>query len=100
MWYNGTPMDIRFLKYFLAVARSGNLTRAAENLHVSQPALSMRLAELERELEHPLFVREPRGMVLTEKGALLMRRAEDLVGLAERIEREVRADVRAQVHSA
>ena len=56
------------------------------------PALSMRLAELERELGHPLFVRGPRGMTLTEKGALLMRRAEDLVELAERIESEIRAD--------
>lgn len=85
-------MDIWSLKYFLAVARAGNLTRAAETLHISQPALSMRLAELERELGHPLFVRGPRGMALTEKGAFLMRRAEDLVGLAERIESEVRAD--------
>ncbi len=85
-------MDIWPLKYFLAVARAGNLTRASETLHISQPALSMRLAELERELGHPLFVRGPRGMALTEKGALLMRRAEDLVGLAERIESEVRAD--------
>ena len=85
-------MDIWPLKYFLAVARAGNLTRAAETLHISQPALSMRLAELERELGHSLFLRGPRGMALTEKGALLMRRAEDLVGLAERIECEVRAD--------
>ena len=85
-------MDIWSLKYFLAVAHAGNLTRAAETLHVSQPALSMRLAELERELGHPLFVRGPRGMTLTEKGALLMRRAEDLVGLADRIESEIRAD--------
>ena len=87
-----SAMDIWSLKYFLAVARAGNLTRAAETLFISQPALSMRLAELERELGHKLFVRGPRGMSLTEKGALLMRRAEDLVGLAERIESEVRAD--------
>ena len=85
-------MDIWPLKYFLAVARAGNLTRAAETLHLSQPALSMRLAELERELGHPLFARGARGMTLTEKGALLMRRAEDLVELAERIESEIRAD--------
>ncbi|MBP5544925.1 MAG: LysR family transcriptional regulator [Kiritimatiellae bacterium] len=85
-------MDIWPLKYFLAVARAGNLTRAAESLYISQPALSMRLAELERELGHPLFVRGPRGMSLTERGALLMRRAEDLVDFAERIEEEVRAD--------
>ena len=85
-------MDICPLKYFLAVARAGNLTRASETLHISQPALSMRLAELERELGHPLFVRGARGMTLTEKGALLMRRAEDLVELAERIESEIRAD--------
>ena len=73
-------MDIWPLKYFLAVARAGNLTRAAETLHISQPALSMRLIELERELGHPLFLRGPRGMALTEQGALLMRRAEDLCG--------------------
>ena len=85
-------MDIWPLKYFLAVARAGNLTRASETLHISQPALSRRLAELERELGHPLFVRGARGMTLTEKGALLMRRAEDLVELAERIESEIRAD--------
>ncbi len=85
-------MDIWSLKYFLAVARAGNLTRAAETLSISQPALSMRLAELERELGHKLFVRGPRGMALTERGALLMRRAEDLVRLADRIESEVRAD--------
>ena len=85
-------MDIWPLKYFLAVARAGNLTRASETLHISQPALSMRLADLERELGHPLFVRGARGMTLTEKGALLMRRAEDLVELAERIESEIRAD--------
>lgn len=85
-------MDIWPLKYFLAAARAGNLTRAAQTLHLSQPALSMRLAELERELGHPLFVRGARGMTLTEKGALLMRRAEDLVELAERIESEIRAD--------
>ena len=61
-------MDMRILKYFLAVADEGNITRAATRLHVSQPALSTQLAALEDELGHKLFARGARGVVLTEKG--------------------------------
>ncbi len=84
-------MDIRILKYFLAVAEEANITRAAERLHLSQPALSMQLAALENELGHRLIARAPRGVALTEKGRVLKRRAEDLVDLAERVEAEIKA---------
>ena len=84
-------MDLRILRYFLAVADEGNITRAAERLHVSQPALSTQLAALEDELGQKLFERGARGIALTEKGSALKRRADDLVELAERIEAEIKS---------
>ena len=84
-------MDLRILRYFLAVADEGNITRAAERLHVSQPALSTQLAALENELGHRLFERSARGIALTEKGLALKQRAVDLVDLAERVESEIKA---------
>ena len=84
-------MDLRILKYFLAVAEEGSITRAAERLHVSQPALSTQLAALEDELGHKLFERNARGIELTEKGIALRQRADDLVDLAERIEAEIKS---------
>ena len=50
-------MDIRLLRYFLAVAREENITRAAENLHIAQPSLSKQLMELENEVGKQLLVR-------------------------------------------
>ena len=84
-------MDLRILRYFLAVADEGNITRAAERLHVSQPALSTQLAALEDELGHKLLERSARGITLTEKGLALRQRADDLVDLAERVEAEIKA---------
>ena len=84
-------MDLRILRYFLAVAEEGNITRASERLHVSQPALSTQLAALEDELGQKLFERGARGLELTEKGIALRRRADDLVDLAERIEAEIKS---------
>ena len=84
-------MDIRILRYFLAVAEEGNITKAAARLHVSQPALSTQLAALEEELGHKLLERSARGITLTEKGITLRQRADDLVDLAERVEAEIKS---------
>ena len=84
-------MDIRILRYFLAVAEEGNITKAAARLHVSQPALSMQLTALEEELGHKLLERSARGIALTDKGLALKQRAGDLVDLAERVESEIKA---------
>ena len=81
-------MEIRNLRYFLAVAREENMTRAAEFLHVSQPTLSKALKALEEELGKKLFVRHSFSIALTEEGALLRDRAEDLVSMADKIEKE------------
>ena len=81
-------MEIRTLRYFLAVAREENMTRAAEILHVTQPTLSKALRSLEDELGKKLFTRHSFSIRLTEEGVLLRNRAEDLVSMADKIEQE------------
>lgn len=81
-------MEIRNLRYFLAVAREENMTRAAELLHVSQPTLSKTLRALEDELGKKLFTRKSFSIKLTDEGMLLRDRAEDLVAMADKIEQE------------
>ena len=81
-------MEIRTLRYFLAVAREENMTRAAELLHVTQPTLSKALKALEDELGKKLFTRHSFSIALTDEGVLLRDRAEDLVTMADKIERE------------
>ncbi len=81
-------MEIRTLRYFLAVAREENMTRAAERLHVTQPTLSKALKSLEEELDKKLFTRHSFSIRLTDEGVLLRDRAEDLVGMADKIEKE------------
>ncbi|MBR0390959.1 MAG: LysR family transcriptional regulator [Oscillospiraceae bacterium] len=81
-------MEIRTLRYFLAVAREENMTKAAEILHVTQPTLSKALRSLEDELGKKLFVRHSFSIRLTDEGVLLRNRAEDLISMADKIEQE------------
>lgn len=81
-------MELRTMRYFLAVAREENMTRAAELLHVTQPTLSKQLKSLEDELGKKLFVRHSFSIQLTEEGILLRKRAEDLVKMADKITEE------------
>lgn len=85
-------MDIRELRYFLAVAREENITRAAESLHIAQPSLSKQLMELEKELGKQLLIRGKRKITLTEEGVLLRKRAEEIVELVEKTEQQIRYD--------
>lgn len=82
-------METRVLKYFLAVAREENITKAAEQLHITQPTLSRQLAQLEEELGVHLFERGTRRTTLTSEGLLLRRRAEEIVELMDKTEREL-----------
>ena len=81
-------MEIRSLRYFLAVAREENMSLAAKLLHVTQPTLSKSLKSLEDELGKKLFTRHSFSIALTEEGVLLRNRAEDLVSMADKIEQE------------
>lgn len=81
-------MEIRTLRYFLAVAREENMTKAADILHVTQPTLSKTLKALEDELGKKLFTRHSFSIALTAEGILLRDRAEDLIMMADKIEKE------------
>lgn len=86
-------MDIRVLKYFLEIAREENITRAAKNLHIAQPSLSKQIMELEAEIGKQLLIRGRRKIVLTEEGILLRKRAEEIVALMEKTEKELTSDI-------
>ena len=82
-------MEIRVLRYFLAVVREGGINRAAEVLHITQPTLSRQLSQLEEEVGVKLFHRGAKKITLTNEGILLRRRAEEILSLVDRTEREL-----------
>ncbi len=79
-------MDLRHLRYFVAVAEEQHITRAAERLGMQQPPLSQQIRALERELDIQLFRRKPRGVELTDAGAALL---EESRALFDRLQRAV-----------
>ncbi len=81
-------MEIRVLRYFLAVAREESISGAAEYLHLTQPTLSRQLMDLEAELGKKLFLRGNRKITLTEDGLLLRKRAGEILDLIEKTEAE------------
>lgn len=83
-------MELRLLKYFLIVAREENITKAAEVLHITQPTLSRQLAQMEEELGVQLLVRGKRKITLTEEGMLLRRRADEMIQLLNKTEKELK----------
>lgn len=84
-------MEIRVLRYFLEIAREGNMTRAAETLHVSQPTLSKQMKDLEQELGKKLFRRGSTSLHLTDEGMLLRKRAEDILEMVDKTTDEFKA---------
>ena len=82
-------MEIRVLRYFLTVAREESITRAAQVLHITQPTLSRQLSQLEESMGVKLYLRGTRRIVLTNEGMLLRRRAEEILELVDKTEREL-----------
>ena len=72
-------MELRVLRYFLAVAREENISAAAEYLHLTQPTLSRQLMDLEEELGKKLFIRGNRKITLTDDGVLFRKRAGEII---------------------
>ena len=76
------PPDLQTLRAFVAVAREGNVSRAAERLHLSQPAVSLQLKSLATHTGLLLFTRTPQGLALTRDGAALLPHAEKTLSAA------------------
>lgn len=81
-------MEIRVLRYFLAVAREGSITRAANSLHLTQPTLTRQLQDLEHELKQKLFIRGKHQIILTPEGLILQKRAQEIIDMVEKTEAE------------
>lgn len=81
-------MEIRVLKYFLAVAQEGSITGAAKFLHLTQPTLTRQLKDLEKELGHQLFIRTNHNVSLTPEGIVFRKRAQEIIDMVEKTEAE------------
>lgn len=81
-------MEIRVLRYFLAIAREGSITNAANILHVTQPTLSRQIHDLEDELGQKLFTRSSHNIALTAEGMILRKRAEEIISMVDKTEAE------------
>ena len=84
-------MEIRVLKYFLATAREGSITGAANSLHLTQPTLTRQLQDLEKELKQKLFIRGKHNITLTPEGMILRKRAQEIVDMVGKTEAEFKS---------
>lgn len=82
-------MELRELRYFLAIAREQSISKAAESLFTSQPSLSRQMQNLEKEIGQKLFIRGNKKITLTETGILLRKRAEEMLALYEKTQSEI-----------
>ncbi len=89
-------MDLRYLRYFIAVAEEGHVTRGAERLGMQQPPLSRQIKAMERELDVQLFRRKPRGVELTDAGRVLLREARMMVAHMDRALEATRRTARGE----
>lgn len=84
-------MEIRVLRYFLAIIKEGGITQAANSLHITQPTISRQIKELEDELGKQLFIRHKKGQIeLTQEGLMLQNRAEEIIAMVDKTESDFR----------
>lgn len=94
-------MEIRVLRYFLAVAKEGSITGAANYLNLTQPTLSRQLQDLENELGQKLLIRTNHNVYLTPEGIILRKRAEEILDMVEKTEKEfisIKDDIAGEIH--
>jgi DNA-binding transcriptional LysR family regulator len=94
--HDGTPMELRHLRYFLAVAEALNFTKAATQLRIAQPALSRQVQDLEDEIGVDLLRRSPRGVTLTAEGKLFLEEVRDILKRADESVEKVRSLARGE----
>ncbi|MCO5975057.1 LysR family transcriptional regulator [Actinoallomurus soli] len=92
-------MELRHLRYFVAVAEEGGFSRAARRLHIVQPTLSMQIRDLENELGGPLFDRGTRRTRLTPAGRAFLNEARQVLGQADRAQNVARMALRGEAGS-
>lgn len=85
-------IETRLFRYFLAVAREENITKAAETLYLTQSTLSKQMMDLEQQLGKQLFIRGKRKITLTEEGVFLRNRAQEIISLIENTESALQTD--------
>lgn len=85
-------MEFRVLRYFLAVAREGSITKAAASLHVTQPTLSRQIKDLEEEIGQQLLIRGSHDVSLTAEGMILRKRAEEIIDMVAKTKAEFNSD--------
>ena len=90
-------MELRVIKYFLAIAREGSITKAANHLNITQPTLSRQIKDLEYELGHDLFIRRSHDMILTTEGMHFRKRAEEIIELVNKSTAEFTLDRKSVV---
>ena len=86
----GGRVDLRQLRYFVAIVQSGSISRASLQLNIAQPALSLHIRNMEADLGVPLLFRTPQGVQPTEAGLILLRNAKTILAQFEQTEREIR----------
>lgn len=86
-------MSLSQIEYFVAVAREGNVGRAAQTLRIAQPAVSRQIRRLEGELGATLFLRTPRGMTLSDAGQVFLRHARGILAGVQAAQDEMRGTV-------
>lgn len=82
-------MEIRLLRYFWTVAQEGNITKAARVLNITQPTLSRQIKELEESVGTMLFQRVKNHLVLTQDGIFFKERAEEILQLSDKLEKDI-----------